>query len=1006
MACEGEVPKNKDEDKNEDESIKECISSNTEIIRKNIQHTDATKSSLHNIIAEIIERNSTTSTKSFIESEEDPGSFEKLVISACFSENVRKAFVAQSEDFINPRQDMNNTSIADTKITDEVERLQDRYLIITEGFQEHTETVKIGNAVGFTKPTKDIGPEHTDKELPLQEKLSNITECDRENVEIDVNKDSKDFIDPQANIGRCMVTNVNTSVEVDSLDCHELNKESNLTQHLSENESKDQNRHSKGQEVTTNKGNHLNRDKNMTEDMRAIDQEPPFTGCSPENKETTFDCNNEHFGKNRKGTESEDGLDEAHAARKDTTDSIIVENSVECLSNTIENEIDAPQDLPDKPQSTNEIQNFTEISSVRERTPFANEILFDTDPITQRDETALIENNIFTGRCLETEEADFLKHSIDSTELENDLACSSTKNEIEVTSDKDIHEKQQILSKNSEFHELHFTERDKHISKDITSFSESKCNLESLSPAHKLDMGQAISDKGQSFQEESAFTEYCSTEEKTGLSKERFDDHFNDSTPTHSCPDHKVDVGFSENRMSFKDLVENMLSSSIINQNGLEIDTCDTGSVLTEESVSDKGLLEIENIDMENEDEDTVDPGIDVPKITVITNEDLNMVKHIPDTQLPLSNESGFTGCYSERDETRCGKQKTSENDFLESLLIASSTDETDLNVNKNVADENSPSHEDSTFVQCFTTEYDGTSVVSDGDCMNDDKLVGDHEDDTSENVNECLFDANSLFTDHYSGSKINEETDEDIFEILSLDQESGFVEDNPLHEIESSSTRNDSNLTEDKKVFDNEKKLEEKRNIEMQETDKECEGFIQMPECFNIERQNETNECPFDIFKESIFYDTGNFSTDTKSDDELPDTCVGSVLYEIVSLPTKSVEEFFVDEDCHSDELSLHKDSAAFSGAFSEEERATGSSVNFEKQFSKETECVENNSFKESAQCLSDFCQDTTLDETFSYCKIDREGELGQRKASYDCFEEIDKDCCCQCCECIGNHD
>ena len=101
------------------------------------------------------------------------------------------------------------------------------------------------------------------------------------------------------------------------------------------------------------------------------------------------------------------------------------------------------------------------------------------------------------------------------------VVCSSTKNEIEVTSDIDIQEKKQILSKNSEFHELHSIQRgNTHISKDRTSFSESKCNLESLSPAHELDMGQAISDKGQSFKEDTAFTEYCSTEEKTGLSME------------------------------------------------------------------------------------------------------------------------------------------------------------------------------------------------------------------------------------------------------------------------------------------------------------------------------------------------------------------------------------------------------------------------------------------------------------------------------------------------------
>ena len=112
-----------------------------------------------------------------------------------------------------------------------------------------------------------------------------------------------------------------------------------------------------------------------------------------------------------------------------------------------------------------------------------------------------------------------------------------------------------------------------------------------------------------------------------------------------------------------------------------------------------------------------------------------------------------------------------------------------------------------------FNAEYDGTAVVSEGDCMNDDKLgvVDDHKGNTSETANECLFDANSLFTDHNSGNKINEGTNEDIFEIVNLDQESGFVEVNTLYETESSSARNKSKLSEDKEVLDNEKKFEEK---------------------------------------------------------------------------------------------------------------------------------------------------------------------------------------------------
>jgi hypothetical protein len=56
-------------------------------------------------------------------------------------------------------------------------------------------------------------------------------------------------------------------------------------------------------------------------------------------------------------------------------------------------------------------------------------------------------------------------------------------------------------------------------------------------------------------------------------------------------------------------------------------------------------------------------------------------------------------------------------------------------------------------------------------------------------------------------------------------------------------------------------------------------------------------------------------------------------------------------------------------------------------------------NTDEKSDECLPDVCEDSPLYETLSYCKIDIEENC-------DCFEEMDMDCCCQCCECIGNHD
>ena len=142
--------------------------------------------------------------------------------------------------------------------------------------------------------------------------------------------------------------------------------------------------------------------------------------------------------------------------------------------------------------------------------------------------------------------------------------------------------------------------------------------------------------------------------------------------------------------------------------------------------------------------------------------------------------------------------------------------------------------------------------------------------------------------------------------------------------------------------------------------------------------------------------YDTGDFNTDGKSDDSLPAMSIGSALYEIVSLPTGNVEAICVDEDRQSDGPSMNADST-FHGYCSELDQGTSLGFNLDKKLSKGEESVERNLFRKSEHCLADSREDHAVYETFSYCKIERE-------ASCDCLEE--KDCCCQCCECIGNDD
>ena len=865
------------------------LGSDTEITgeKTSLENMTDTKCSLGNIhIADRMDRSSTTSTKSFIESEEDAASLEKLVLSACFSEKVKKAFVALSTDFVNPRQNTNNTNVC-PKSTDDVEKKSN----------------SVENAEEFSEPPEDVGSAHTGKEPPLKEKLSTFTECFRETDEADLNQEGENLINPQKNARRFSVPDINTTTKAqdDSRNCHELINQ------IPENENKQSNVF-EGEEVRSTEGNHLDSVTNVVEDVQAIkatNQETVFTG---ENKGTEFDCDDANFDNNTERTKLGKKLEKADAVSKNSTD---------------------------------------------------------------------------------------------FTELENNLERSSTKNESEATSaDKSVQEEGQPLREKSKFHESCSTESD-NTNNNSTYFSESEYNPVRSSSS------QAISDKQQSYKEELTSTDHYAVKEKTHSSiKSRHTNLIRPPTKDRPipndacCPDNKVVVGFSQNSASFKDVVESMLSSSILNQSDIDSaeDICDVGAALNEGSVS-KECFSMENIDFDKNGKDNVHLE------TTMANEDMTLFEHVPDTPfIPLSNNSGFTGCYLEREETRCDERNTNAIDFGESLPIPSSSEETDFNVNENICDESKPWEE----FQYFTPGNDGTAVVNHAYRTNDkDKFVTDQQDDTSESVNECLFDMNSPFTEYYPGNEITEETNEDLYEILNSDQESVFVKRSTLYEIENSSTRDEPELNEGKNVLDNERKLDKgstvpansstNKDIEMREENEVCDRFIQMYKSSNIQQEN---ECPFEIFKESILYDTGYFNTDTKSDDSLPERSVGSTLYEIVSLPTGNVEEFCVDGDCHNNGLSLNEDST-FPGCCSEEHRRAGPCSNSERKMCNETESTDKSLFRkiEECECSSDLCEDSMLTETFSYCKIDRE-------ASCEGFEEVDKDCCCQCCECIRNDD
>ncbi len=460
-------------DQSDDDSTKECLGFNAEMIgekkSRSLEHRDCTKCSSKNvnIIIENLEKSPTMSTTNLTESEESAESLEKVVLSACFSENVKKAFVALSEDFNNPQQDAksttNNTGI-DTEPTDKerpLEKESDLIQCVSES-EKTDENIHSHDFVNDNASNKDVSTERTDnKEQPLQEnsKLSNPTQCCSENERTDENRHTEAFCDP---------------VEDNE---------------IGSTETKD-----------------LDPVKNVTEDAQAIKQELSFTGCLPENNEIKFDSNSEDFGKNIEGTEMENRLDEAYEdAGKHGTDFINFKDGLECLSNTIENKIDMLEDVSDKEQSFDEDSTSTEYCSLKEKTSSTNKNELDIIQNARHNETTLNEDYVLTGCYQEKQKVDFVKQSTDFIELKNNLVSSSTRNKNEMVPDIDVQEKEQGCC----------LERDEtSCRKHSTNVIELRKDLLMTSSTDDSgwEMDRNVSDKNEPSDDESTFIQCCTPE--------------------------------------------------------------------------------------------------------------------------------------------------------------------------------------------------------------------------------------------------------------------------------------------------------------------------------------------------------------------------------------------------------------------------------------------------------------------------------------------------------------
>ena len=720
-----------------------------------------------------------------------------------------------------------------------------------------------------------------------------------------------------------------------------------------------------------------------------------------------------------------------------------LENDLEILSTRSENELDLDKTVLDKRQPNDDSNCAEFLPAERDDKDFGKDSAYLIKPKNDEEgslsthERELDKDEVVVsdlGQALnedsnypefspaESDDSDFCKVSAYFLKPKNDESDSLSTHERELDMDEEVVSDQgQALNEDSNCAEFSPAERDdKDFCKDCPYLNKPK-NVKAV-PLSTHERESDI-DIGQPLNESATCIEYYSAEKveigsgknssdsidiEVDLGSSYAEDKYivydisekntpspEDSTYTDSCQETE-DMVFHKHNTYFNNVQEN-INLCAIKRNELSMNkknTNDKEETSNAHSVSNGCCLETKETYYVKAGQDTFDPEADLDCIS-----GLHMEKHVHK-------------CCLEGEELHVSKQIPNAIDPRDGVLIPSSSNESKLNMFENFSDVKHASDKDQAYIVC-RTEHEGTElvVITHQDLATEDTFGIDQE---TGFVKEC-----ASYGDEHSALK--KEKDDDMKELFNSVMESespekcssGIFKDSTMCEIVSSHIGNENEHIVDKELFQEELTFCERCSNNENEVEKTYEPDH---ENFNMDHESESiDERLFDICEECLLYEngiyeTGGFNSDKENDQSLSDISDHSaLLYEVVSLSSRSENDFYTDEYFSSKELSLDRDSE-FLRCYSKHEKTemqcTSPDVDAESfNLNAETESLnDHGNFerdRKNCECLSDVSEgtDSGLYETLSFCKIDKE-------ECYDCFEEADIACCCQCCECIGNPD
>ena len=715
-------------------------------------------------------------------------------------------------------------------------------------------------------------------------------------------------------------------------------------------------------------------------------------------------------------------------------DFFTLENDLEILSTRSENELDLDKTVLDKRQPNDDSNCAEFLPAERDDKDFGKDSAYlikpkndeegslsthereldkDEEVVSDLGQTLNEDSNYPEFSPAESDDRDFCKVSAYFLKPKNDESDSLSTHKRELDMDKeDISDQGQALIQDSNCPEFSPTETDRKDFGKVSAYFIKPKNEEGRSLStheRELDMDEeVVSDQGQALNEDSNCAEFSPAE--------RDDKDFCKDCPYLNKPKNVKAVPLSTHeRESDIDIGQPLNESATCieyySAEKVEIglgknssDSIDNEVDLGSSYAEDKYIV-YDNIPEKNT------PSPEDSTYTDSCQETEDMVFHKHNTYFNNVQEN-INLCCLEGEELHVSKQIPNVIDPRDGVLIPSSSNESKLNMFENFSKVKHASDKDQAYIVCCT-EHEGTElvVITHQDLATEDTFGIDQE---TGFVKEC-----ASYGDEHSALK--KEKDDDMKELFNSVMESespekcssGIFKDSTMCEIVSSHIGNENEHIVDKELFQEELTFCERCSNNENEVEKTYEPDH---ENFNMDHESESiDERLFDICEECLLYkngiyETGGFNSDKENDQSLSDISDHSaLLYEVVSLSSRSENDFYTDEYFSSKELSLDRDSEFFRCCSKHEKtemQCTSPDVDAESfNLNAETESLhDHGNFerdRKNCECLSDVSEgtDSGLYETLSFCKIDKE-------ECYDCFEEADIACCCQCCECIGNPD